>query len=781
VTDGRIRALTIGGLAALAAFALARLDLTNSITHFMPTDSEAQLVALSLELVESPLSRRMVLLVDGGPESGEVAAELAAALTDHPEVAWIEHGLDDTHFEALYSLYFERRFLLASADPESEIPSLTSASALRARAESVKRRMTAPDGPLLARTIGADPLGLAERMLARLEASRPSGGADPSDDFATIQVGLVHSPFDSARQIPLLSHIDAVFERAVAARDAPGLRLAQDGVNRFAVAAERSIRGDINLISSVSIVVVVGLFLAVFRSLRLLAIAFLVPLGGFVVAMSVAVSGGGAVHGITLGFGFALIGVAIDYPIHLLNHHALETRGDARETRNAILGSLLLSGATTTLAFSSLMLSDFPGLGAMGRFGAIGIVAALVITTLALPAFLPEPARASATQRRLADRFERLVDALAERRGRAVSFVLVLGLAGALGWPRLAWDADPSNLMTTDPVLLAEAARVREQVAGFDGARFVVALAESEQSVLESNTELAHRLRQLVDAGVLEGIGSLDAFLWPESLQRRNRAAFDREVDLDARVERAFGAAGFRKEAFAPFAASLANRDMEPLSPADLADSPLARVLDGMVELDGRHAIVTFLRGVSPEDGRAQIEAAIADLPGVWFVDQGAIVGELYAGYQASTTRRVALGALLVFVVLLLRYRGLGRGVLAFLPAALGVACTLGVFGWIGWPVNVASAVSLLVILGMGVDYGVFAVDAARRGDRVGVTLSSLLVSCVTSIFVFGVLALSEQPVLRSIGLTTGLGVLFALATAPAAIALARPGNGVSD
>jgi predicted exporter len=89
--------------------------------------------------------------------------------------------------------------------------------------------------------------------------------------------------------------------------------------------------------------------------------------------------------------------------------------------------------------------------------------------------------------------------------------------------------------------------------------------------------------------------------------------------------------------------------------------------------------------------------------------------------------------------------------------------------------VNVASAVSLLVVLGMGVDYGIFAVDCSTRAGSQGATLSSLLVSCVTSVFVFGVLALSEQPVLRAIGLTTGVGVMLALTLAPIALALARP------
>jgi uncharacterized protein (TIGR03382 family) len=74
----------------------------------------------------------------------------------------------------------------------------------------------------------------------------------------------------------------------------------------------------------------------------------------------------------------------------------------------------------------------------------------------------------------------------------------------------------------------------------------------------------------------------------------------------------------------------------------------------------------------------------------------------------------------------------------------------------------------------MGVDYGIFTVDGAQRPEHLGTTLSGLLVSCLTSVFVFGTLALSTQPALRSIGITTGTGILLALALAPAVLVLSR-------
>ncbi len=43
----------------------------------------------------------------------------------------------------------------------------------------------------------------------------------------------------------------------------------------------------------------------------------------------------------------------------------------------------------------------------------------------------------------------------------------------------------------------------------------------------------------------------------------------------------------------------------------------------------------------------------------------------------------------------------------------------------------------------------------------------SLLLSCLTTVFVFGALAISEHPALRAIGITTGFGVLLAFLFAP--------------
>ncbi len=74
------------------------------------------------------------------------------------------------------------------------------------------------------------------------------------------------------------------------------------------------------------------------------------------------------------------------------------------------------------------------------------------------------------------------------------------------------------------------------------------------------------------------------------------------------------------------------------------------------------------------------------------------------------------------------------------------------------------------MVMGMGVDYGVFLVDSAGDREAFGATMLSLLMSCLTTAFVFGTLAFSSQPALQSIGVTTGVGILLSYLLAPVAL-----------
>jgi len=118
------------------------------------------------------------------------------------------------------------------------------------------------------------------------------------------------------------------------------------------------------------------------------------------------------------------------------------------------------------------------------------------------------------------------------------------------------------------------------------------------------------------------------------------------------------------------------------------------------------------------------------------------------------------------------------RALAAFLPALATAILLLSAFALSGTETNLLHAVSLLIVMGMGVDYGIFVVDSSAKDEDLGATLVSCLLCCLTTILGFGTLALSSHPALRAIGLTTGVGIVLSLVLAPLSLLALRADSG---
>jgi predicted exporter len=205
------------------------------------------------------------------------------------------------------------------------------------------------------------------------------------------------------------------------------------------------------------------------------------------------------------------------------------------------------------------------------------------------------------------------------------------------------------------------------------------------------------------------------------------------------------------------------------LTSADLLASPLAPVIRPFfVKLGNEVGVLTFLRGV--KDPR-RLAAAVGDLPGVSFFDQVGFLDDVYARFRVQTLQSIGIGFFLIFCLHMVRYRRWRPALGALLPALLAVLTTLGVLGALGVTANLIHVLSLLIVLSVGIDYGVFLVECVEQGG-VGPTSMAVLGSFATTLFSFGLLALSGTPALRAIGLTTAIGVTASMLLSPIALVL---------
>lgn len=776
--------LGLAAIAALAAYCAARLQVTTDITAFMADQEDARLSALSRSLAQSELTRSMVLSIDA--EDGDIGTAIAGAdalaerLRGRPEIAWLRTGPGELHAEQIHNLYFPRRFYFLSEETDAaapgSLPARLGEPGLRAAALELRRQLGLPTSAVVKQVAPADPLLAYVGQLKKMEASQAGGMSIRDGHFvaderhALVLLATRGSPFDAAAQGPLQAEIERAFAEVDAAA-AGHLRLEQSGVARFALASEAAMKADVGRISAVSLAGLVLLFLLLFRSPRLVLLSLAPLAAGVAAALATCLALFGEVHGLTLAFGATLIGVCIDYSVHLFNHHMLDPpSAGPRASARRIWPGLLLGALTTVAGFAGLAWTSFPGLREIAVFASIGVLVAALATRYWLPDLLPLSPRPGAIQRASAAALSRMVGAMRRRRPWLAALpAAALGLC-AVGLPSIEWSDDIKLLATLDPEMLAEDERVRGRVSRMDSGRFVVAFGADEEAALQANDAVFARLQAAQAAGELAAFRSLHGLVWSAALQRYNLAALQ-DPALPARLDAAFAAEGFRPGAFARFFADMSDVPA-PLTPADLAGTPLeeaARSFRATLP-DGEVAILTLVRGVA--DAGA-LRSRLADLPAARYFDQAAAMQAAYGRYRARTLELVIAGLVAVLAMVWLRYRRLRLALAAFAPAVLGAATSLSLVALSGAAIGILHVVALLLVLSMGVDYGVFLAESRRDREGLAATVLSLLVACLTTVLAFGLLAMSQSPALRAIGLTVGLGVLLSLVLAPAALVLA--------
>ncbi len=770
-------------LVLMSAYCLRRFKITTDITYFLPTGADQRLLNVSRAIADSELTRTMILSVAAPDEESASAAsgELAAKLSTHPQVAWVRTspGVEARQQKAVYDLYFPRRLLFLSDNPEERLAERLSDAGLVRAARTIKRDLALPSASLVSRIAGADPFLAFPEQLARLrdlqgDALHLKDGRFVSADgrHGILFLGTRSSAFHSGDQEALLEAITRAFSE-INAEHGGRLALGESGLNLFVVTSERSIRRDIARISLLSTIGGIALFLLVFRSpgyLLLLSI----PLGAAMVCgVFACLALVGKVHGITLAFGSSLIGVCIDYPIHFFNHHTLHPDpAGPMGTLRRIWGGVLLGALTTIAGLAGMAWTSFPGIREIAIFAPASIVGALVTTWYILPPLMPRALAPAVLQRRLAGALSRAVQVTQDRRGLLAAIIAAALLLAAVGLPFTRWTDDLAALNSFSPELLEEDRHVRELGTPMESGRFVVAIARDEETALRRNDAVFLRLANARTEGLLDGFRSLHSLVWSRDLQNRNLAVLRSDPSLVGRARAAFSAQGFKPAALDPFVEALRADPPAPLTLDELRRSPLTDAIRPFclsIPPHGDLGILTLLRNVRDSDALAR---RLDGLDGVHYFDQSALLRQVYRQFRSRTEQVIGGGLLAVFALVYARYRRLGRALAAFLPAVLSAGAALGLLALLGVQMNLMTLVGTLLVLSMGVDYGIFLVETREGGEAGAASLLSLVIACLTTVLSFGLMGLSDNPALRGIGLTTGLGSLFSLILTPTVVAL---------
>jgi predicted exporter len=726
--------------------------LRSDLSLFLPAGHNLEQRLLLDQLRKGPASRLILLGIEGGDSAdrSRISRQLAQKLAADDLFAQVNNGdqpLDPERWRTLFAY----RYLLSPQVAAGRF----SADGLRTALKERLQELSSPLSALYSRLLPADPTGeltALEQLLRPKQSPATRDGVWTSGDGtrALLVAETRASGFDLDAQQRAVTVIKKAY--ADAAPD-PRYRLLLSGPGVYGVLSRQVIRDESTLLSLLASLLVAVIVFIGYRSLPLVLYSALPVVSGLLAGTCAVILGFGAIHGITLAFGITLLGMTIDYPIHLFSHAIPGEPAAAGLAR--IWPTLRLSALTSAAAFAVMMSTDFDGLAQLGLFATIGLAAALLVTRWVLPA-LPSLNGVSANAGFRHTPGKRFTPTLG-RGGRilftgAFAALSVIALLWIWQQRHNLWEDDLAALSPIPSSLIEQDRTLRRQLGAPDVSRLLVLQGASIEELLQQAEALQPKLEELIAQGAISDAELVSRYLPSARTQRIRQATLPDPQTLRANLAQAMQGLPFRRGTFEPFLRDLsAARELPPLTLPMLEGTPLfSRVHSLLLQAGEGWLLMIPLSGVHGSG----IHAGEAR-----YLDLREETRSFVAGFRDEALSRLGWGLLALIALLLVALRSPRRTLRVLLPVALALVVDVALLLALGYRLSLFHLVALLLVAGISLDYSLFVNRPRIDPEEFRHTRHALRICLASTAAVFGLLALSQLPVLKAIGMTVVIGV----------------------
>ena len=742
-------------LAILGWFVQRQLVVGADLRLFLPSPTTPEQRLLLEEVGEGPASRVLAIALDGAPpeQLADVSRELVATLQDSREFRLITNGefaLDSVPDELL-----PYRFLLSPTLDTQRFDAQYLHAELLARA----RDLASPAGSFLEPWLPRDP---TLEMLKLLQGWQPM--QEPRREYdvwfdrsgrRALLVAATEAPaFDPDRQRAALAELQRAL--ASAAAGAP-VKMAVSGAGEFSVLMEERTRGQAQAFGTAATVGMILLLLIAYRRIASIVLSILPLASAGLVGLAVVSALFGTVHGITLAFGFTLIGVAQDYPLHLLSHRRPDEEPAA--IARHLWPTLATGVASTCIAYFTFLFSGVIGLAQLACFTVAGLAVAGLTTRFGLPPLMARVAQDFGASRFL-DRLWNRIEALPRMRWIA-AVIAVVALAVIALAPRQFWENDLARLTPVPEDLLLQDQRLRGELGTPDVRYLLVVDAANSDAALGRLEALEPGLRELIERRAIGGYDHAARYVPSAASQLRRQQRLPDLDTLRGALREALVGTPFRPDVFEPFVRDVERaRALPPLSIDAMRKSGLGASMDMLISQrrERTNALITF-SGVQDVAALRALAAAAGN--DVRLLDTKGESEALVAAQRSRMLWTLAVASLLLIGVIAFALRSRSRIYRVLAPMALTTLIVLAVLRGSGVSLNLFHLISLILAAGLGLDYALFFEHASADRAEQRRTLHAVLVCSLSTLMVFALLMISDVPVLRAIGVTVTLGVVF--------------------
>ena len=795
---------------ALCVFSALRLDYKENIADFLPTDPEKERYTSVYNDLGNQGQITVIFTADTTQLAGDEAIDAIMEAMDAFESHWkatdtaqivndLQCRVDGSQvFDAIDFIRENQALFLTETDYQRMDSLLADPEHVATSMANIKRMLSMPTAGFVVDGIKADPLNLYSPALQRFNALNPTQNYRLEDEYLFNESGdkgfaFFSSPFsgsDTQGNAKIVDLIDKVTE--LTESEHPEVKISAVGAPTIAVTNARQIKHDSYLSIALALVLIFGILMFTMARKRNLLWLGIAILFGWIFALAVIALFKSSISIIVVGIGSVIVGIAVNYPLHYLDH--IKQEPNKREALKDVIQPLVIGNITTVAAFACLVFVKAEAMRDLGLFGALTLVGTILFVMVFLPLFAVVPKK---TKKIFVDDGKAPSEWWRKVKLYAFWPLVIITLILSYFGNKASFDADLHNInyMTRqeqeDLALLSESL----QKEGETDLIYVVSEAEDFQDAIKQNESIINHLQQSIPDSVEYSISGMDGLL--PSMERQEKslelwqAFWQRHEGLADQVKVEAVKAGFTENAFAPFTEGI-TKTYEPLTESEM--EPLLGLCGNyMLQHDSVARVVNFVR-VPMEDLEAvkeQIRLVVASRhceegrrsnPEITTLQAGPSTGSgtlvsngfafsisdvgnnLVSALSSDFDYILYVCSIVVFFFLCLSFGRLELALLAFLPLTVGWAWILGIMNLVDIKFNIINIILATFIFGQGDDYTIFITEGLLYEYAYGKRMlknyrNSVILSGILMFIGIGTLIFAKHPAMRSLAEVAIIGM----------------------
>ncbi|WP_238594307.1 MMPL family transporter [Chryseobacterium indologenes] len=761
------------GIAVLCMFFASKINFEEDINQIIPKNEKSDLTAKVLKQLN--FSDKIIVIIENkSREDSFQLSETADTFLKKIEplqkyIGSVQGKVNDNEISETFDFVNQNLPLFLNENDYKEIDRKLQKDSIAKQVEDNYISLVSPTSLVTKEFIKKDPLGLTFLGIKKLNALNISKDFKLEDSYIVTKDGQNLLLFIDPKNKSNDTKANEAF--------VDQLNSIKDGINKqfkgkteisyfgspvIAVANAKQIKKDIQNTVVISMAVLLVLLIYYFRNVFTPIIVFLPTVFSVLLALLVLYFIKDKISAISLSVGAILIGITIDYALHILTHY--KHNNNIEELYKEITQPIILSSATTAVSFLCLVFVRSEALKDLGLFAAITVILSSITALIIVPQLYKPKEKSEQPNTNFIDKIGSYPY---EKNKPLIIGCSIIILACLFGFRHVGFNEDIGDLNYIPKELKISEAKLQKLSDITSKSIYTISYGDSKEQALSRNSELSNFLEKEKKEGKILSYNSIGSVVLSEKDQQKKIEEWNRfwndqkKIQTISELVNNGNKFGFNRSAFDGFNEVL-HKNYSALSLKDYQKVKALQISEFMSNENGFYTVSNVVK--VDEKKRDTFIKDIEKKHDAIAIDRQQMNENFLGLLKRDFNTLINYSLLAIVLTIIVFFRNFELTILTMFPIVLTGVVTAGILYFLGLELNIFSTVVCTLVFGVGDDFSIFLTQAMQKEHTTGKNelptyRTSIILAVFTTILSIGSLIFAKHPALHSLALVALIGM----------------------